>query len=240
MKAAAQRILLILGLLLAGVGCGESDSSVVHVRVASSVAPLLEDWVLAHEVPGVVVSAASSPVVVEQVRQGAPTSLVLLADSEWMDVLELEGVVDPGRRRSLGINRLALVTPKGGNAAWIERDGTGRFAIAETSHVPLGRYAKEVLDRRGWWSRLEPGIVIAANARATIGLVEAGEVDAAFVYLTDAVRSERVDIREIVDVREHRPIRCEVAILAEDPEVGRLLDLLVERGIGLQQEGGGS
>ena len=240
MNTAVPRILAILVLLLPGAGCGESDSPVLHVRAASSVAPLLEDWVLAHEASGVVVSAASSPVVVEQVRQGAPASLVLLADSEWMDVLEAEGLVDSKRRRSLGVNRLALVTPKGGNAAWLGRDGTGRFGIAETSHVPLGRYAKEVLDRRGWWSRLEPGIVIAANARATIGLVETGEVDAAFVYLTDAVRSDRVEIREIVDVREHRPIRCEVALLTDDAEAERLLDRLVERGIGLRPEGGGS
>jgi len=50
------------------------------------------------------------------------------------------------------------------------------------------------LTRLGLWQKLEPKIVPTENVRAALAAVESGNVDAGFVYATDAKISSEVRI----------------------------------------------
>ena len=62
----------------------------------------------------------------------------------------------------------------------------GRIVIGSPKTVPAGQYAEESLRALGLWDRLQPKLVFAENVRQALDYVARGEVDAGFVYTTDA------------------------------------------------------
>jgi molybdate transport system substrate-binding protein len=52
--------------------------------------------------------------------------------------------------------------------------------------VPAGQYAEESLRALGLWDRLQPKLIFSENVRQALDYVVRGEVDAGFVYTTDA------------------------------------------------------
>jgi molybdate transport system substrate-binding protein len=63
----------------------------------------------------------------------------------------------------------------------------GKIAVGNPKSVPAGQYAEESLRALGLWDRLQPKLVFAENVRQVLDYVGRGEVDAGFVYTTDAV-----------------------------------------------------
>ena len=61
-----------------------------------------------------------------------------------------------------------------------------RIAIGLPASVPVGRYTKGVLEAAGLWAAIEPKMVGATNVRQALDYVARAEVDAGFVYGTDA------------------------------------------------------
>jgi len=65
--------------------------------------------------------------------------------------------------------------------------------------VPAGRYAQDALAAAGLWQALESRVVGAASVRQALDYVARGEVDAGFVYATDAaLMPERVRMAFVV------------------------------------------
>ena len=52
--------------------------------------------------------------------------------------------------------------------------------------MPVGRYTKGVLEAAGLWAAIEPKMIGANNVRQALDYVARAEVDAGFVYSTDA------------------------------------------------------
>ena len=61
-----------------------------------------------------------------------------------------------------------------------------RIVIGNPKTVPAGQYAEESLRALGLWDRVRPKLVFAENVRQALDYVARGEVDAGFVYTTDA------------------------------------------------------
>jgi len=95
------------------------------------------------------------------------------------------------------------------------------------------QYAAESLRALGLWDKLQPRIVFAENVRQALDYVSRGEVDAGFVYTTDAAtRPGRVReaFRPAQDT--YGPILYPVAVLrdAGEPALAEaFLDRLVAR-----------
>ena len=69
------------------------------------------------------------------------------------------------------------------------------MAIGLPASVPVGRYTKGVLEAAGLWAAIEPKIVGANNVRQALDYVARAEVDAGFVYATDAaIMSDKVKV----------------------------------------------
>lgn len=142
---------------------------------------------------------AGSQVLRVQIEQGAPADVYASADSAHMEALVREGLVRDARW--FGGNELVVVVPPD-NPAGIESFADlprAERIVLGTASVPVGRYARAMLAAAD--SLLRPGFEAAvlahvvseeSNVRLARSKVELGEADAAVVYRTDAVPSERV------------------------------------------------
>ena len=91
-----------------------------------------------------------------------------------------------------------------------------RIALADPRSVPAGIYARSFLQDRQLWDSLVSKVIPTVNVRAALAAVESGNVDAGFVYLTDAMRSERVSIRYRVPIDEGPVISYPVAVVQKE------------------------
>jgi molybdate transport system substrate-binding protein len=179
----------------------------------------------------VAASFASSSTLARQIEAGAPAQVFLSADSKWMDYLDKKGLIEPGTRRDVLGNQLALVAPADSQIGAVSIDRTfdwprylgpqGRLAVGDPDHVPAGIYAKEALTNLGAWPSLEPRLARAEDVRGALALVEHGDAPLGIVYVTDARVSQHVKIAGVFPADSHSPIVYPFAIVkgAATPEV---------------------
>jgi len=134
--------------------------------------------------------AASGPLL-QQIAKGAPVDVLATADQETMDQAQAQGLVKAGQRRNFVANSLVLVVPATARqvpASLKDLVSTAyqRVAIGLPASVPVGRYTKGVLEAEGLWAAIEPRMIGAQSVRQALDYVARGEVDAGFVYATDA------------------------------------------------------
>lgn len=153
-----------------------------------------------------------------QAVAGAPADVFLSADLAKMDQVEKAGLVQAGSRVELLSNRLVVVVPVDSKlkvASVAELRGVKRLALADPAAVPAGLYAKTWLEKAGVWKDLEPRVVPSLDVRAALAAVEAGRVDAAVVYATDAALSKRVRVALTVPEAEGPRVVYPVAALSK-------------------------
>ena len=165
------------------------------------------------------VNPAASSTLATQIDNGADADLFLSADERWADYLAERGLV--GQRRDLLGNRLVVVVPADHDAALDNLEGLkdGRFhrIALGRADVPAGAYARAALKNAGVWDAVEKRVVEGGDVRAVLTYVERGEVDAGFVYATDARVSSRVRVVYVVPEKLHPPIRYPLVRLKRDP-----------------------
>ncbi len=159
---------------------------------------------------------AASSTLAMQIREGAPIDVFVSADELQMDSVARQGLLQPRTRRSILSNSLVIVVPadhavKISSAADLASPRVTAIAIAEPSRVPAGVYARQYLQSVGLWTRLTAKIVPTENVRATLAAVESGNVDAGFVYRTDAAISKRVRIAAAIEGPQAPPISYSAA-----------------------------
>jgi molybdate transport system substrate-binding protein len=98
-----------------------------------------------------------------------------------------------------------------------------RVALAEPSSVPAGVYAKAYLEKLGLWAAISAKVVPTENVRAALAAVESGNVEAGFVFKTDAAISKKVRIVYEVTAAEGPKISYPVAVVkaSEHAEAAR-------------------
>src|SRR5262245_11433390 len=140
----------------------------------------------------VVFNFGSSGALLQQIAKGgAPVDVFVSADQETMDQAQSQGLVKASQRRDFVSNTLVVIvptaatqTPKSVND--LAQASYQRIAIGLPASVPVGRYTKGVLEAAGLWGAIEPKMVGANNVRQALDYVARAEVDAGFVYATDA------------------------------------------------------
>lgn len=171
----------------------------------------------------VVVSYAASSTLAKQIVAGAPAQLFFSADQDWMDFLEKNDALAPGTRQQLLGNALVLIAPKdtpvqvtlGPGVDLTSPLNGGRLAVAETTSVPAGKYAKAALTHFGIWAAVEPHLAQAANVRAALALVARGEAPLGIVYATDAAAEPAVRVVATFPADAHPAIVYPVALTKE-------------------------
>ncbi|MDR3357785.1 MAG: molybdate ABC transporter substrate-binding protein [Desulfovibrio sp.] len=167
--------------------------------------------------------AASNPLL-KQIQEGAPVDVFASADQATMDKAAAFKVVDPATRKNFARNDLVLIVPAGGKkpAALAGLGKFERIAVGNPESVPAGRYAREALTAAGQWESLQPKLIMGESVRQVLDYVARGEVDAGFVYATDALKQAgKVDV--VLTASGHQPVLypIAVALTGKNPKMGR-------------------
>jgi molybdate transport system substrate-binding protein len=190
--------------------------------------------------PGVTVrfNLGSSGELQKQIEAGAPIDLFVSAAQRQMDELERQGLIDKASRRVFARNVVTVVRPADSRMdlakpADLLAARIGRIVVGNPRTVPAGQYAEESLRALGLWERLQPKLVFAENVRQALDYVARGEVEAGFVYTTDAA-ARTAEVREAFRPGEdtYRPVVYPAAVVAgaREPRLAQaFLDLLVSR-----------
>jgi len=163
---------------------------------------------------------AASSFLARQIEEGAPADIFFSADEAKMDALEKKGLIVKETRRSRLSNSLVIVVAAEQGAAVsiprdLAKDNVKKLALAEPKTVPAGIYAREYLQKQNLWPAVAAKVVPTENVRAALAAVEAGNVEAAIVYKTDAAISKRVRVVYEVPAREGPKISYPLALVKE-------------------------
>ncbi len=157
---------------------------------------------------GVVIdlNTGGSNTLARQIVAGAPADLFLSADDLQMDVAARADRLVPGTRTHLLTNELVVIVPADSKkriTSPIDLAGPAvvRLAMGEPSSVPAGVYGRTWLERLNLWTLVSPKIVPFPTVLGALSAVEAGRVDAAIVYRTDALARATVKVAIAVPAR---------------------------------------
>ncbi|MBC7681431.1 MAG: molybdate ABC transporter substrate-binding protein [Ferruginibacter sp.] len=165
---------------------------------------------------------AASGVLLQQIRQGAPVDVFVSADQDTMDRAVAQKLIDTDSRKNFVTNSLVLIEPvKDGPGLKTLQDLTGpavrKIAIGKPATVPAGRYTQQTLTAARLWTALEPKFVQADNVRQVLDYVSRGEVEAGFVYRTDAILfGDKVKI--VLAPPGHTPVLYPIAVVSDSQQ----------------------
>jgi molybdate transport system substrate-binding protein len=199
-----------------------AHSAEVNVYAAASLTDVLKEIAVGYEKQSgdkIVFNFGASSLLARQITERAPADIFFSADEAKMDDLQKAGLIVNDTRHDMLSNSLAIVVPNESQLAITSPNDllnkTKKIAIADPRAVPAGIYTKEYLSELGLWEKLESQIVPAENVRAALAAVESGNVDAGFVYKTDADISKKIKIAFSVPVEKGPAIRYPAAIVKD-------------------------
>ncbi len=168
---------------------------------------------------------ASSGALQRQIELGAPVDVFVSAGVRQMDSLENGGFLLEGTRRELLANQLVLVVPAGSphrslSFAELGGDGIRRIAIGDRS-VPAGDYTRQSLAHFRLRDAVRAKLVPLGSVRAVAQAVAAGDVDAGFIYRSDARNRSDLRIVAIAPENSHAPILYSVAVVRSSRQPAR-------------------
>jgi molybdate transport system substrate-binding protein len=160
---------------------------------------------------------AASGQLVQQVSRGAPVDVLATADQESMDRADSLRLIYRDSRANFVANTLLLVAPADSRLDLsrlpsLRDTAVSRIAVGNPDSVPVGRYAKLALEKAGLWEPLKPKYVFTQNVRQSLDYVMRGEVDAGFVYASDAMVAP-VKVRTAMEVPLEKPILYPIAVV---------------------------
>lgn len=219
-RSALSGIAMLLALL--GLASGGAAAQQLTVSAASSLnqaftalAPLFE---ADHPGARLRFNFAASGALLQQIARGAPVDVLATADQQTMAQAASQGLVAAGQARDFASNSLVVVVPAASMLrpralAELALPAYQRIAIGLPASVPVGRYTQSVLEAAGHWPAVQAKMIGAQNVRQALDYVARGEVDAGFVYATDAaLLPDKVQVA--LRVPTPQPILYPVAPLA--------------------------
>jgi len=224
------KIGFFVGLMCWGVAAA---AQTLTVSAASSLSNAMREAVQLYQAahPGMQVrlNTGGSGSLLQQIRAGAPVDVLATADQTTMDQAEQAGLLRAGSRTDFVANALVLVVPSGSVKPHSLHDlaghSFGRIAMGNPDSVPVGRYAKAVLEHQGLWARLQPKMIYTVNVRQVLDYVARKEVQAGFVYATD-VRLMPAQVHVAMALPTPEPVRYPMAVTQSSPQAAVALSFV--------------
>lgn len=228
----------LLSAALLATAAAAASAGELLVSAASSLTSAFKEVAQAYEAqhPGskVALNFAASGALLQQIAKGAPVDVFASADQETMDMAQKQGLVAAAARRDFVRNSLVLVVPVDARFHVkqlndLAQPGVARVAISNPASVPVGRYAQRALEAAKLWPQLQAKAITTQNVRQSLDYVARGEVDAGFVYRTDAALMKtkvKVAFEVPLDVAVRYPIAA-VGASANAAEAKRFVDFML-------------
>ncbi|MFT0213073.1 molybdate ABC transporter substrate-binding protein [Pseudomonas sp. F1_0610] len=134
---------------------------------------------------------AASGALLQQMAQGAPVDIFASADQKTMDDAQQKQLIANHTRQDFVRNSLVVITPTDSqlnlkSLQELNQPAIKHLAISNPESVPVGRYSQQALEKAQLWTLLNDKKINTESVRQSLDYVARGEVDAGFVYSTDA------------------------------------------------------
>lgn len=223
-----------LVLMVSLAGCGATSQSTDQVKssataaqkeITISAAASLKDSLTeiqklyTQKNPGIKLTFnfGASGTLQQQIEQGAPADLFISAGKSQVDALEAKNLTIKESRVNLLNNTLVLVVGKDNAKITAIQDlaksDVKQISIGTPESVPAGKYAKESLTNLKLWDALQSKMVLAKDVTQVLNYVETGNVDAGFVYASDAKGSTKTKVVAAAPKDSHSAIVYPAAIV---------------------------
>jgi len=222
----AAAVLVILLLAFAAVRmfpASEQEPDVITVSAAASLTEAFTDIAsqFEEENPGTDVSLnfAGSGNLRMQIEGGAPIDVFASADENQMNILSSETLIDNSSREDFVQNSLVLIVPEKNtlNITGLQdlaKPQVEKICIGNPDTAPVGKYTRLALTEAGLWSQLENKTVLAEDVKQVLVYVEREEVDAGFVYMTDAKTAQPGTVKIVSNVPVSTPVSYPIAVVS--------------------------
>jgi len=183
------------------------DAAEVRVMAAASLKGVIRQVATTFEQSNpehqIVISTASSGTLARQIAAGAPADLFLSANPRWMSHLLEKGKIEPGQPANWASNHLVVIGRDGSISTLDDLTRLKRIAIGSPESAPVGRYARELLQRADLYQELEQNqqLVLAKDVWQVLLYAEQGAVDAAILYASDSLLCERSRLLLVPDAQ---------------------------------------
>jgi molybdate transport system substrate-binding protein len=171
----------------------------------------------------VVMTFGSSGQLAQQIEHGAPFDVFAAANVAYVQQLvdKKKAVADSMQVYARG--RIVLITRKNSGAAAVRledllHESIKHIAIANPAHAPYGQAAKQAIEHRELWDRLQPKLVLAENVRQALQYVETGNADAGIVAHSVAAVPDVVSTP--IDAAWHKPLDQAIVVVSDSKNVG--------------------
>jgi molybdate transport system substrate-binding protein len=213
--------------------CGPVYSAELQVAAAADLAqvqPAIAKAFLVRTGIAIRWITGSSGLLARQAENGAPYDVFLAASESYVQELAAHGKCLDDSIAVYAIGRLGLWSRKGSGILKLEdllAPGVLHVAIANPAHAPYGVAAKEALQSRGLWDKLEKKIVYAENVRQALQFGESGNADAVLTAWALVHGSQNA---VLIPEDWHSSVRQAGVVLRESKRPGearRFLDFLL-------------
>ena len=182
------------------------------------------------------ISTGASGAFYTQIRNGAPFDAFLSADNERPELLEKDGLAQPGTRFTYATGKLVLWSVKpgrvDGQGAVLKAADLGKLAFANPKTAPYGAAAVQVLDKLGLKEAIRPKLVQGESIGQTFNFVKTGNADVGFVAMSQVLEGGRLKEGSIWVIPQtlHDPIRQDAVLLKRgaDNEAAKALFQLLQ------------
>ena len=222
-----KRLLAALVLVLAASLPASAGSITVFAAASltNAFADIKTGFEAAHPGDTVALEFAASGALLERLGTGAACDVFVSADPDTMTLAVDRRRVEAGTRKVVASNKLVLAVPAGNpakvdNLDSLSRGGVRRVGVGNPESVPAGRYAKRALQQKALWFALTSKLVYYPSVRHVLAALAKGEIDAGFVYATDAASAgQAVAVAATIPLPSPVTYVAAVAAKAADPKL---------------------
>ncbi|WP_066254181.1 molybdate ABC transporter substrate-binding protein [Hydrogenophaga flava] len=181
------------------------------------------------------ISTGASGAFYTQIRNGAPFDVFLSADNERPEMLEKDGLAQPGTRFTYATGKLVPWSVKpgrvDGQGAVLKAADLGKVAFANPKTAPYGAAAVQVLDKLGLKDAVAPKLVQGESIGQTFNFVKTGNADVGFVAMSQVLEGGQLKEGSmwVIPQASYDPIRQDAVLLkkgADNEAAKALLQLL--------------
>jgi len=215
----------LLALLLAPISAAAQETDrAIMVAGAASLQPVLKRIGRAFQYKAraeVTITLGSSGNLRRQVESGAPIDVLVTAQAGMLDAMARDGRITS--HRDVATNALVVIVPasskrKPASLQDLAAPEFKRIGIGQPDYVPAGAYAKSALEAAGLYEKLKGRLVYGEDVRQVLAYTERGEMDAAFVYRTDARGRKDVSVALELPQPKTRPITYGAGVTSQTAE----------------------
>ncbi|WOH37281.1 molybdate ABC transporter substrate-binding protein [Thalassotalea fonticola] len=185
----------------------------VSANFATPVAELVKEFKKKHPFTEQI-SVASTGVLYQQIRHGAPFDIFLAADLRRPQLLEEQGLIHEKYRKTYAIGQLALWSATSDKNISLDdlKNYDGRIAAAGPHIAPYGLAAKETLISLNLWSKYHQKLIVGNNINQTYQQILSGAVSYGFISYSQLLNS-KVGHGVLIDNSLHHELEQQMVVL---------------------------